>query len=257
MWRLESTVGVTVSSSPPLPLTTPAGEQMITNDPVTDKQRCTASFRHVTRHKPGARGRHEVRIMRSDISVHQWFDQRGLRTPAWTFDGEMPGKLIEVTQDQSAEIAYENRVPRDDPTPFEAHFDADPEAPASGAGPMGHGAWIRDGLLPEFVVHLQGAVVPPSEDGNPAVSQPILLGENEHCVYGNRQRPALLWYHDHSMGQTAGTVYAGLAAPYVIRGNAEQRLVEQSGLPHGPRELFLILQDKSFEFDSRGRPTVR
>jgi hypothetical protein len=86
--------------------------------------------------------------MRSDISVHEWFDEQGLRTPAWTFDGEMPGRLIEVTQDQRAEVSYENRVPRHDPMPFEARLDPDPEAPAAGDGPMGHGAWIRPACFP-------------------------------------------------------------------------------------------------------------
>jgi FtsP/CotA-like multicopper oxidase with cupredoxin domain len=76
-------------------------------------------------------------------------------------------------------------------------------------------------------------------------------------VYENRQRPRLMWYHDHSMGQTAGTVYAGLAAPYVIRGPTEQVLERTCGLPADARELLLVLQDRSFERDARGRLTGR
>jgi FtsP/CotA-like multicopper oxidase with cupredoxin domain len=237
------------------------------NNPVADKQACTAGFRHLSKLEPNSLGQYHVRIMRNDISVHEWFDQHGLQTPAWTFDGQMPGKLIEVAQSQQAHVCYANHVPERDPIPFAARLDADSAEPMAGdmddmhqmhdMSHMHHAAWIKNGLVPEFVIHLHGAVVQPMYDGNPGVSQAIKLGEREDCVYDNGQRPALLWYHDHGMGQTAGTVYAGLAAPYVVRGEDEQDLATDYGLPHGSRELFLILQDKSFEVDAQGSPTGR
>src|SRR5260370_38287572 len=113
------------------------------------------------------------------------------------------------------------------------------------------GGRIPHGLRPGFVIHLHGAVVPPIYDSNPGTTAPLTPGEHTRRVYHNRQRPMLLWYHDHSMGQTAGTVYAGLAALYVIRGPAEQALERARGLPRGARELLLVLQDKSFERDAR------
>jgi len=60
-------------------------------DPVADIQACTATFRRISRHEPDAHGNFRVRIVQSNVSVHQWFDQQGLSTPTWTFDGEMPG----------------------------------------------------------------------------------------------------------------------------------------------------------------------
>lgn len=226
-------------------------------DPVADTQGCTATFRRISRHEPDAHGNFRVRITQGDLSVHQWFDQQGLSTPAWTFDGEMPGKLIEVRQGQQTRVRYENHIPSRAPMPFEAHFDGDANALGQAQGQLHHGAWIKSGLNPGFVIHLHGAVVEPKYDGNPGLMPPMFYGETYECVYSNAQRPMLLWYHDHSMPQTSGTVYAGLAAPYVIRGDTEDHLARSSGLPQGSREIFLILQDKSFERDAAGNLTGR
>jgi len=226
-------------------------------DPVADKESCTASFRRLSVLEPDRLGQYRVRIVCNRVSVHEWFDEQSLRTPAWTFEGEMPGKLIEVRQDHQARVLYQNHIPPDEPMPFESHFDADSSGPEKTDRHVHHGAWITSGLRPGFVVHLHGAVVEPTNDGNPGVTLPTAFGETYDCVYSNAQRPMLLWYHDHSMPQTSGTVYAGLAAPYLIRGEAEEVLEAKHGLPRGPRELLLILQDKSFERDAAGRLTGR
>ena len=226
-------------------------------DPVIRTESCTATFRRISPLERQAGGTFLVRIVPAEISVHQSFDAQELRTAAWTFDGEMPGKLVEVREGDAIRVRYTNQVSRDAPTPFEAHLDGDAPPPGHSHGHMQHGAWIATGLTPGFVVHLHGAVVPPQYDGNPGLTPPTMFGETYECLYGNRQRPGLLWYHDHSMPQTAGTVYAGLAAPYVIRGAVEDDLAATHGLPRGDRELFLILQDKSFERDAAGRLTGR
>jgi FtsP/CotA-like multicopper oxidase with cupredoxin domain len=66
------------------------------------------------------------------------------------------------------------------------------------------------------------------------------------------QRATLLWYHDHAMGVTRFTLYAGLAGLWIIRDEREREL----GLPEGPPfEVPLLLQDRNFGADSRGRLT--
>src|SRR5260370_13849940 len=66
------------------------------------------------------------------------------------------------------------------------------------------------------------------------------------------QRAAVLWYHDHVMGVTQFTVYAGLAGLWIVRDESERAL----GLPDGPPfELPLLLQDRNFGADARGRLT--
>src|SRR5881392_3605934 len=124
-------------------------------DPVADKETCSASFRGPFTLERDASGTFRVRIERSTVSVHEWFDEHGLETPAWTFGGTMPGNLIEVRQDQAADVSYENHIPLGDPTPFEAHIDPD-EAATGAPAPAGmemhmhHGAWIPSGLSPAF-----------------------------------------------------------------------------------------------------------
>jgi hypothetical protein len=76
---------------------------------------CTASFRRASKLESDERGDFHVRIVRSDVSVHEQFDERRLLTPTWTSGGEMPGKLIATMEDQRARVFYENDVPADEP----------------------------------------------------------------------------------------------------------------------------------------------
>lgn len=50
----------------------------------------------------------------------------------------------------------------------------------------------------------------------------LILREVYH--YPNKQRGALLWYHDHAMAITRLNVYAGLAGMYIIRERKEKQL---------------------------------
>jgi FtsP/CotA-like multicopper oxidase with cupredoxin domain len=66
------------------------------------------------------------------------------------------------------------------------------------------------------------------------------------------QRAALLWYHDHVMGVTQLTVYAGLAGLWILRDQREREL----GLPEGPPfEVPLLLQDRDFGQGADGQVT--
>jgi spore coat protein A len=79
----------------------------------------------------------------------------------------------------------------------------------------------------------------------------MLPGTSIVTHYHNSQRAALLWYHDHAMGQTAQNVYAGLAGLYIVRDDDEAALA----LPTAEHELPLLLQDRNLELDSSGAPT--
>lgn len=66
------------------------------------------------------------------------------------------------------------------------------------------------------------------------------------------QRAALLWYHDHVMGVTRLSVYAGLAGLWIVRDDRERELA----LPEGPPfEVPLLVQDRNFDLDDDGRLT--
>jgi spore coat protein A len=96
--------------------------------------------------------------------------------------------------------------------------------------------------LPGFtVVHLHGGLTPAAYDGwTENISAP---GQHAVSDYPMDQRAALLWYHDHVMGVTRFTVYAGLAGLWIVRDQREREL----DLPEGPPfEVPLLLQDRHF-----------
>jgi spore coat protein A, manganese oxidase len=75
--------------------------------------------------------------------------------------------------------------------------------------------------------------------------------------YPNDQRPATLWYHDHTLGMTRLNVYAGPAGFYLIRSRSDtvaKRLPKpapQHGDKAGTRyyEIPIAIQDRSFNAD--------
>ena len=71
-------------------------------------------------------------------------------------------------------------------------------------------------------------------------------------TYPNDQRAALLWYHDHVMGVTRFSVYAGLAGLWIVRDERERELELPIGPPY---EIPLLIQDRNFDLDANGRPT--
>jgi FtsP/CotA-like multicopper oxidase with cupredoxin domain len=62
--------------------------------------------------------------------------------------------------------------------------------------------------------------------------------------YPNGESARLMFYHDHSFGLTRLNVYAGEAAPYVLRDAAEEAAVVAGRLPAD--EIPLVIQDKTF-----------
>ncbi len=75
--------------------------------------------------------------------------------------------------------------------------------------------------------------------------------------YPNDQRPATLWYHDHTLGMTRLNVYAGPAGFYLVRSDKDTvakrlpRPAPQRGDKPGTRydEIPIAIQDRSFNAD--------
>ena len=172
-------------------------------------------------------------------------------TPVWTYNGTFPGPTIEARRDRAVEIEWSNALGgADHPARTFIGNPAPGETSQSRPGCEAVGHWLSsEGLTRCIVTHLHGAVVQPQSDGWP--DNAFLPGMSVKCFYPNCQRGALLWYHDHAMGQTAQNVYAGLAGLYIIRDEEEAGL----GLPTGDRELVLVLQDRNLDLDAAGHPT--
>lgn len=120
------------------------------------------------------------------------------------------------------------------------------------------------GLAPgRATPHLHGGFTDPRFDGHPHswftasgdhgsnyATSPGAVANEAILQYSNEQPAANLWYHDHAMGITRLNAYVGLAALYNIRDSNDTGLPNNPlGLPAGPYEIPLIIQDKQFNPD--------
>jgi spore coat protein A, manganese oxidase len=150
-------------------------------------------------------------------------------TRMWGFNGRSPGPVIEARSGKGVLVEWANQLP-------ERHlFTIDHNL-------MGA---ERDKPDVRSVVHLHGGKAPPESDGYP--ESWFVAGKSSVCHYPNRQEACMLWYHDHAMGINRLNIYAGLLGLYILRDEAE----EAPGLPHGEREIPLVLCDRKFTVDGQ------
>ncbi len=141
------------------------------------------------------------------------------------------------------------------------------DAVGAACDPMAVGANCASYTENRGVLHLHGGRTPWISDGTPhqwtvpaGEATPFLKGVSEQSVpdmpaagageltyfYSNQQSSRLLFYHDHAWGITRLNVYAGNAAPYIIRDPAETALITGGLIPSGAAEVPLVIQDKTF-----------
>ena len=163
----------------------------------------------------------------------------------WTYDGHLPGPTIEVRRGVPVEVAWENRLEGTLPVTVvrTLAYEAEGVPVQCLPGRSGGQPDPSAAALPGFsVVHVHGAVTHAASDGwTENLAAP---GQQALDTYPNDQRAALLWYHDHVMGVTRFSVYAGLAGLWIVRDDREREL----DLPEGPPyELPLLLTDRNFD----------
>jgi FtsP/CotA-like multicopper oxidase with cupredoxin domain len=95
------------------------------------------------------------------------------------------------------------------------------------------------------IVHWHGLIVPDAADGHPRFAVPS--GESYTYEFTVRNPAGTYLYHPHPHGRTGYQVYHGLAGMLVIRDEREAAV----GLPSGPRELPLVIQDRRFDADNQ------
>jgi len=112
-------------------------------------------------------------------------------------------------------------------------------------------------------VHLHGGDVPPELDGGPDswfTSDGLYQGHGYYSFpgtgglgsnaavyrYPNEQEPALIWFHDHTLGATRLNVYAGLAGGYLLTDPADTSIPANL-----PSLVPLVIQDRMFDKDGQ------
>jgi spore coat protein A, manganese oxidase len=114
---------------------------------------------------------------------------------------------------------------------------------------------VQPGDPVPIVTHLHGGENHPQFDGTPLQWFTKGGARGPHYItdtftYYNEQRASMVWYHDHALGNTRTNVYAGLAGVYLIRDELDTgEPGNPLGLPAGPYEIPLVLQDKTFNPD--------
>jgi spore coat protein A len=114
---------------------------------------------------------------------------------------------------------------------------------------------VMPGQPAPIVTHLHGGENHPQFDGTPLQWFTSGGAKGPHYItntftYYNEQRASMVWYHDHALGNTRTNVYAGLAGAYIIRDDQDTgEPGNPLGLPAGPYEIPLVLQDKTFNAD--------
>jgi FtsP/CotA-like multicopper oxidase with cupredoxin domain len=172
----------------------------------------------------------------------------------WGYDGTVPGPTIEAERSSPVHVEWINELEGTLPVvvtraPTEADERGVPVQclPGLSGGTADPDAAALTGFT---VVHLHGGLTPAAYDG--WTENVFAPGQDAVGYYPMEQRAALLWYHDHVMGVTRFTVYAGLAGLWIVRDEVERAL----GLPEGPPfEVPLVLQDRNFGQDADGRLT--
>lgn len=104
---------------------------------------------------------------------------------------------------------------------------------------------FTNALAEPSIVHWHGLDVPDTADGHPRfMAQP---GGQYTYDFTVENRAGSYWYHPHHHHRTGVQVYQGLAGLLLISDAEEQRL----NLPAGARELFCVLQDRTFDAGNR------
>ena len=188
-------------------------------------------------------------VVRIETATHR-FHRDLPPSRVWAYDGSLPGPTIEVQRGVALEVLWENHLTG----PLPVIVTVAPEYAVDGVPAQcvpgrsgGQPDAAAAALTGYSVVHLHGAMTHASSDGwaenLAAPGQPTL------DAYPNDQRATMLWYHDHVMGVTRFSVYAGLAGLWIVRDEREREL----GLPWGPPyELPLLLTDRNFDTNEDG-----
>lgn len=183
------------------------------------------------------------------------------------------GPTIITDRDRPVRIKFYNFLPVG--VAGDLYIPTDTTIMGSGMGPAANGeeytqnranvhlhgnntVWISDGSPHQWITPAGESTIYPqgtSVRGVPDMNDPNNPRDGSTTLYyTNSQSARLMFYHDHSFGITRLNVYAGEAAPYIIRDNVEKDLINGTNLtgvnPNAfklpAKEIPLVIQDRTF-----------
>jgi spore coat protein A len=161
-----------------------------------------------------------------------------------------PGFTFEARRGRPVIVKWINHLPTNGhlfPIDFSLHW-ANPtslpsNSPPNTPFPIPTVTHLHGGFsLPQFDGHPEAWFTPHGSPGQPTGTHYV----SDLYTYGNDQRAATLWYHDHTEGLTRVNLYAGLAGFYLLRDEYDTGHPGHGlNLPTGPYEIPLMIQDRS------------
>ena len=158
-----------------------------------------------------------------------------VKTAIWGYNGIFPGPTINSRRGRTSVITHTNNLP----VPTVVHLHAGRTPHDSDGYPIDYVYPVdRSSMNQHLHLHkdhrdMGGSMVGDTAEGHRAYTYPL------------DQRAAMLWYHDHRMDFTGPAVWRGLAGLHFVRDDDEDALA----LPSGPRELPVMITDRSFASD--------
>jgi FtsP/CotA-like multicopper oxidase with cupredoxin domain len=158
------------------------------------------------------------------VDVYQISERQGLNrfvpgvdTPIWGYNGIAPGPTILARKGRPVAITFTNELPPNAETT--AYINPNPQDPAT-----------HPFIPSSTVVHMHGINTDAASDGYPENRK--TFGQSFTHRYPNNeyQRPATLWFHDHSVHITSDHLYRGLGAMYIL----SDAFDDATGLPGTP-----------------------
>ncbi len=180
-------------------------------------------------------------------------------TTAWTYDGTVPGPTFLVNREQIVHVRWHNNIDKHTSLPYRVAVCPNPQSndPIPQNFPGVHQTATLNAkaaaIRAASVTHLHGGRTAADSDG--WTENVARYKQSQWTTYENDQRGTTLWYHDHAMGVTRFSVYAGLFGFWLVRDQVEDTLVADKILPGEKDELCLLIQDRNFDTDEAGRLT--
>ncbi|MBD0386404.1 MAG: multicopper oxidase domain-containing protein, partial [Nostoc sp. C3-bin3] len=179
-------------------------------------------------------------------------DDARLNTTVWGYglQGQKsvtyPGSTFVTQKNVPIEVLWENKLPKSGhilPVDKSIIPQAIQKALQKGLVPTtthmhgGHTEWTSDGYTEAWF----------TQDFSQTGSRWV----KKNYTYANDTQAATLWYHDHILGNSRLSLYAGLAGFYLLRDNNEVNLINRNILPSRDHEKEIIIQDRSFTADGQ------